>query len=35
MNADMAELGRCFEQAGFTNVRTVLASGERVSRIGG
>jgi uncharacterized protein (DUF1697 family) len=27
MNADMAELRRCFEGAGFTNVKTVRASG--------
>ena len=26
-NASMPELARCFEHAGFTNVRTVLASG--------
>jgi hypothetical protein len=27
MNAKMAELRRCFETAGFTDVRTVLSSG--------
>lgn len=27
MNANMAELKRCFESAGYTNVKTVLASG--------
>ncbi len=30
MNANMAELRRCFERAGFTNVKTVLASGNLV-----
>ena len=30
MNAKMPELKRCFEAAGFTNVRTVLASGNVV-----
>ena len=30
MNAKMPELKRCFEEAGFTNVRTVLASGNVV-----
>ena len=30
MNANMAELRRCFERAGFTNVKTVLASGNVV-----
>ena len=30
MNADMAELRRCFERAGFKDVRTVLASGNVV-----
>ena len=30
MNAKMAELRRCFERAGFTNVRTVLSSGNVV-----
>ena len=30
MNAKMTELKHCFEQAGFTNVRTVLASGNVV-----
>ena len=29
-NAKMPELKRCFEQAGFTNVRTVLSSGNVV-----
>jgi uncharacterized protein (DUF1697 family) len=27
MNAKMSELKRCFEAAGFTDVKTVLASG--------
>jgi uncharacterized protein (DUF1697 family) len=30
MNAKMPELKRCFEQGGFTNVKTVLASGNVV-----
>jgi uncharacterized protein (DUF1697 family) len=30
MNANMAELKRCFERAGFANVKTVLASGNVV-----
>jgi uncharacterized protein (DUF1697 family) len=30
MNANMAELKRCFEGAGFTNVKTVLSSGNVV-----
>lgn len=30
MNAKMAELRKCFETAGFTNVRTVLSSGNVV-----
>lgn len=30
MNAKMSELKRCFERAGFENVRTVLASGNVV-----
>jgi uncharacterized protein (DUF1697 family) len=30
MNAKMAELRRCFDGAGYTNVRTVLASGNVV-----
>ena len=30
MNAKMSELKRCFEAAGFTNVRTVLGSGNVV-----
>jgi uncharacterized protein (DUF1697 family) len=30
MNAKMAELGQCFESAGFGNVKTVLASGNVV-----
>jgi uncharacterized protein (DUF1697 family) len=30
MNAKMPELKRCFESAGFTNVRTVLSSGNVV-----
>jgi uncharacterized protein (DUF1697 family) len=30
LNAKMPELKRCFEEAGFTNVRTVLASGNVV-----
>ncbi|MDL9997701.1 DUF1697 domain-containing protein [Variovorax sp. J22P240] len=30
MNAKMPELKRCFESAGFTNVKTVLASGNVV-----
>ena len=30
MNAKMAELRRCFESAGFTNVKTVLSSGNVV-----
>lgn len=30
MNAKMPELKRCFEEAGFTNVRTVLSSGNVV-----
>lgn len=30
MNASMSELKRCFEQAGFTNVRTLLSSGNVV-----
>src|SRR2546430_4489075 len=30
MNAKMPELKRCFEQAGFGNVKTVLASGNVV-----
>ncbi len=30
MNAKMADLKRCFEDAGFTDVRTVLASGNVV-----
>src|SRR5262249_33737602 len=30
MNANMAELRRCFERAGFTNVKTVRASGNVV-----
>jgi uncharacterized protein (DUF1697 family) len=30
MNAKMSELKRCFELAGFTNVKTVLASGNVV-----
>src|SRR5687768_5806885 len=30
LNAKMPELKRCFEQAGFTNVRTVLSSGNVV-----
>ncbi|MGI8425850.1 MAG: DUF1697 domain-containing protein [Actinomycetota bacterium] len=30
MNAKMAELKRCFEGAGFTNVKTVLSSGNVV-----
>jgi uncharacterized protein (DUF1697 family) len=30
MNAKMAELKKCFEEAGFTEVRTVLASGNVV-----
>jgi uncharacterized protein (DUF1697 family) len=30
MNARMAELKRCFEAAGFTDVKTVLASGNVV-----
>jgi uncharacterized protein (DUF1697 family) len=30
MNAKMAELKQCFESAGFTNVKTVLASGNIV-----
>ncbi|GMV59852.1 MAG: pyridoxamine 5'-phosphate oxidase [Betaproteobacteria bacterium] len=30
MNANMAELKRCFENAGYANVRTVLASGNVV-----
>ena len=30
MNAKMAELRRCFEGAGFTNVKTVLSSGNVV-----
>jgi uncharacterized protein (DUF1697 family) len=30
MNANMGELRRCFERAGFTNVKTVLASGNVV-----
>jgi uncharacterized protein (DUF1697 family) len=30
MNAKMPELKRCFEQAGFTNVKTVLSSGNVV-----
>jgi uncharacterized protein (DUF1697 family) len=30
MNATMPELGRCFELAGFTDVRTVLSSGNVV-----
>ena len=29
-NAKMPELKRCFEEAGFTNVRTILASGNVV-----
>jgi len=29
-NAKMSELKRCFEEAGFTNVRTILASGNVV-----
>jgi len=30
MNAKMPQLKRCFEGAGFTNVKTVLASGNVV-----
>ena len=30
MNAKMADLKRCFESAGYANVRTVLASGNVV-----
>ena len=29
-NANMADLKRCFEHAGFTNIKTVLSSGRAV-----